>query len=147
MRKHRFIIIPVFLVSFLLAFPLAYGADKVEHDCTKCHKITNDEALNVLKEDLGIPDVKILEVRPGPVKGLWEIAFEAESRKAVGYLDFSKQKIIFGNIFQIKTRTNLTGERLYNLNKIDISQIPLNEALLMGDKSASKKVIVFTDPE
>lgn len=147
MRKHRFIIIPVFLVSFLLAFPLAYGADKGEHDCTKCHKITNDEALNVIKEDLGVPDVKILEVRPGPVKGLWEIAFEAESRKAVGYLDFSKQKIIFGNIFQIKTRTNLTGERLYNLNKIDISQIPLNEALLMGDKSASKKVIVFTDPE
>jgi len=147
MRKYILTFIPVFFVSCLLIAPCVYGNERADHDCTKCHQITNDEALNVLKKDIGIPDVRVIGVRPGPLKGLWEIAFEAESRKGIGYLDFSKQKIIFGSILQIKTKTNLTGERLYELNKVDISKIPLDEALVMGDKDAQKKVVVFTDPD
>jgi thiol:disulfide interchange protein DsbC len=101
--------------------------------------------LNLVKE--GIPDVKILEVTPAPAKGLWEIAIESRGQKGIAYVDFSKKYIVSGSIFDITTKTNLTGERLYNLSKIDLSQIPLDNALLMGDKNASKKVIIFTDPE
>ncbi len=147
MRKYILIFTCILSMACLLIVPRAYSSDRVEHDCTKCHQITNDEALKIFKEDLGIADAKIIEVRPGPVKGIWEIAFEAESRKAIGYLDFSKQRIIFGNIFQVKTRANLTRERLDDLRKIDLSQIPLDEALVMGDKNAAKKVIVFSDPD
>ncbi|MBI3397871.1 MAG: thioredoxin domain-containing protein [Deltaproteobacteria bacterium] len=32
-------------------------------------------------------------------------------------------------------------------SNVDVSQIPLNEALVMGDANALKKVIVFTDPD
>jgi thiol:disulfide interchange protein DsbC len=101
--------------------------------------------LNLIKE--GFPDMKIIEVRPAPIKGLWEVAIETKGQKGIAYFDFSNKYIVSGSIFDIQKKTNLTGERLYNLNKIDISQIPLDNALLMGDKDASKKVIIFTDPE
>ncbi|MBI4688734.1 MAG: hypothetical protein HY754_00450 [Nitrospirae bacterium] len=120
---------------------------KKNHDCAKCHQLSKDEALKVLKEDMTIPDVKVIEVRPGPVKGFWEVAFEAESRKVIGYLDFSKQHIIFGNLLNIKTRANLTGERLQDINRVDVSGIPLDDALVMGDKDAKHKIIVFDDPD
>ncbi len=140
------------LLFFLMTSP-AGGYDAAGHDCAKCHKLTNDEAQNVIKEVIpkeAIPELKIIEVRPQPVKGLWEIAFEAKGRKGIIYLDFAKERIIIiqsGGLFDIKTKTNLTGERLSYLTKVDVSKIPLNEALLMGDKNAAKKIIVFTDPD
>ena len=137
-----FVVISV--IGFLLV-PSTYSIETCDHNCTKCHKITNEEALNLLKE--GITDVKVLEVGPAVVKGLWEIAIESRGQKGIAYVDFSKKYVVSGSILNLKTKTNLTGEKLYNLNKIDTSQIPLDNALLMGDKDASKKVIIFTDPE
>lgn len=147
MRKYLLIFIFVLSVSCILISYPVYSSGTTDHDCTKCHKLTNEDALKLLKEDIGIPDAKVIEVRPAPVKGLWEVAFETESRKVIGYIDFSKQKIIIGNILQISTKTNLTGERLYSLNKVDLSKIPLEDALVMGNKNAKYKVVVFDDPE
>ena len=141
-------ILTSFVVISVIGFLLVrstYSIETCDHNCTKCHKITNEEALNLLKE--GITDVKVLEVGPAVVKGLWEIAIESRGQKGIAYVDFSKKYVVSGSILNLKTKTNLTGEKLYNLNKIDTSQIPLDNALLMGDKDASKKVIIFTDPE
>ncbi|MBS1114563.1 MAG: hypothetical protein H6Q94_292, partial [Nitrospirae bacterium] len=51
------------------------------------------------------------------------------------------------NLFSLQTRTNLTQDRLQEINKIDVSQIPLNDALVMGENDAKYKVIVFDDPD
>jgi thiol:disulfide interchange protein DsbC len=75
------------------------------------------------------------------------VVFEVRGQKGIVYISFSKELLISGDIFDIKARRNLTGERLSNLNRIDISKIPLDGALVMGDKNAPKKVIVFTDPD
>lgn len=123
------------------------ASKEAAHDCMTCHQIAKEEIAKMLKEGLNVPAVKILDIRPAPVKGLWEVVLEADSGKVIAYVDISKQSIIFGNIIAIKTRKNLTGERLYELNKVDVSQIPLGDALVMGDKNAKHKVIVFDDPE
>lgn len=134
--------------------PQASGSSPANHDCAQCHKLTTEDAVKVLKNEAGIPISKVIEVRDGPVQGVWEIAFEAESKKGkdnpekgIGYLDYSKKKIIFGNVFDIISKKNLTSERMYEITKIDISRIPLDKALVMGDKNARYKVIVFTDPD
>ena len=145
MRKFILILLVAISITGLLFIRNTHSIDKCDHDCTKCHQTTKDEILNLIKE--GIPDVKIIEVRPASLKGLWEVAIESKGQKGIVYIDFSNKYIVSGSIFDIKTKTNLTGERLFNLNKIDISQIPLDNALLMGDKDASKRVIIFTDPE
>ena len=110
-------------------------------------KITNEDAQAALKEV--IPDVKIIEVRPTPLNGLWEIALETKGQKGLVYLDSSKKYIISGSILNLKTKANITQERFIELTKItvDVSQIPLDDALVLGEKDAKNRVIDFDDPE
>lgn len=144
MRKYIFPIF-VFVAASMLNVPLSYGSSNADHECAKCHKLASDEAQSILQG--GIPASNVLEINPGPLKGVWEIVFEVRGQKGIVYIGFSKELLISGDIFDFKARKNLTGERLYALNKVDISKIPLDEALLMGDANAPKKVIVFTDPD
>lgn len=144
MRKY---ILPifVFIAASMLNVPLSYGSSDADHDCTKCHKLTSDEAQSIIQG--GIPASKVLEINPGPVKGVWEIVFEVRGQKGIVYVGLSKELLIDGHIINLKARADLTGERLANLNRIDISKIPLDGAMVMGDANAPKKVIVFTDPD
>ncbi len=52
-----------------------------------------------------------------------------------------------GSLISIKERKNLTQERFAELNKVDVSQIPLNDALVMGGQKARIRVISFHDPD
>ncbi len=104
-----------------------------------------EDATNLLKEI--IPDVKIIEIRPAQVKGLWEIAVESRGQKGIVYIDSSKKYLVSGSIVDLKTKANLTQERSIELNKVDVSLIPLDDALVIGEKNAPKKVIIFTDPD
>jgi thiol:disulfide interchange protein DsbC len=50
----------------------------------------------------------------------------------------------------MKTMANLTMQAvrvIQDKRKIDISKIPLDNALVLGDAEAPKKVIIFTDPD
>ncbi len=62
------------------------------------------------------------------------------------YLDFSKSYLITGNVIRINDRKNLTEERIRKLNPIDLKQIPLDDALQLGNPNADTRIIVFTDP-
>ena len=149
MRKITLLIIlGAFLV--LSGHGIANAFPKGDQDCSKCHTLTNEQAKSIL--DNLFPNVKIINVQPGPITGLWEIGIDVGGRKAIIYLDYAKNHIISpqatgGNIVDIKTRTNLTQESFQNINKVDIAQIPLKDALFMGDKKAKYKVIVFDDPD
>jgi thiol:disulfide interchange protein DsbC len=103
------------------------------------------EALNALKDI--IPEVKVLEVNATPVQGLFEVVVESRGKKGIIYLDSSQKYLISGSIVDIATKQNLTQERSAEINKVNVSEIPLDDALVMGDKSAPKKVVVFTDPD
>ena len=91
--------------------------------------------------------MKVLEVRPAQVKGLFEVAVESKGQKGILYVDSSKKYIISGSILDVKTKTNFTQERYSDINKVDVSKIPLDDALVMGDKDAKYRVIVFDDPD
>ncbi len=144
---RKFICILVVLIIWLFsryenAFAFSKGA---EQDCIKCHTLSLEQAADVMKPFA--PDVKILEVLPGPIKGIWEVDFESGGRKNLVYLDYSKKVIFAGNLIDTHTKVNYAKESFARLNKIDVSQIPLDNALVMGSKDAKYKVIVFDDPE
>lgn len=150
MRKFLLFLITVSFIVFLSSEKtLAFA--KGEQDCSKCHKLSSEEAKKILNEV--IPNLKILNVQDGPINGLWEIAFEANGKKSLVYLDYSTKNIIAGNIIAVKTKQNFTQERYLKLNpppppvKLDLSQIPLKNALVMGEKTATNKVVVFDDPD
>ena len=140
MRKFILILFAAIIAINLGIVPFVFGIEEEQGA-----KLTKEDATNLLKEI--IPDVKIIEIRPAQVKGLWEIAVEAKGQKGIVYVDFSKKHLILGSIIDLKTKTNLTQERSIELNKIDVSQIPLGDALVMGDKDAKYRVIVFDDPD
>jgi thiol:disulfide interchange protein DsbC len=143
---RKFIVLSLITMS-VITFAIvrtSFSADKCDHNCMQCHKISNEDAVNLIKEN--VPDVKVLEIRPAEVKGLWEFTIETKGQKGIVYVDFSKKYVISGSIFDIKNKSNLTQERFSEINKVDVSQIPLNDALVLGDKDAKFRVIVFDDP-
>lgn len=139
-------ILTAFSLLLLLALPAgpSFGFENSGQDCSKCHTMSKDDAQSLLR---GFnPNINVLEVKPGPVKGLWEVAFEMGGKNIV-YFDFSKKYFISGNIIDVKGKQNLTQERIQEITKVDVAQIPLGDALLFGSKDAKHKLIVFDDPD
>ncbi len=139
-----------FLTGFiflLCLFPLAnsHAFETKGQECSKCHVLSKDQAGDLLKNV--IPDVVVLDVRNSPVRGVWEVDFESRGRKAIVYVDFSKKYFFSGALVSVGEKKNLTQERMIDLNRVDVSQIPLNDALVMGDEKARIRAIVFTDPD
>ncbi len=135
----------VFMLMMVL-FPLSvYGFSDMSADCTKCHTMSKDEADVLLKEI--IPNAKIIEIKDSPFKGFWEVDLETGGKKGLLYVDFSKKFLFAGSIVDIKAKRNLSQERFTELNRIDVSTIPLEDALILGNKEAKHKVIVFDDPD
>lgn len=138
------------LLAFLMVFCLfspnpSFCFEGKGQDCSKCHTLNNDEARDLLKE--AIPDIKIVSVKLAPPQGFWEVYLEAGGRKGLIYVDFAKKHFFVGSLISIKERKNLTQERFTELSKVDVSQIPLNDALVLGDQKARIKVISFSDPD
>jgi endonuclease/exonuclease/phosphatase family metal-dependent hydrolase len=55
--------------------------------------------------------------------------------------------INWDSLTSIADSKNFLQERLLEPNKIDLTKIPLDDAILMGDHKAGRRVIVFTDPD
>jgi thiol:disulfide interchange protein DsbC len=138
------------LLSFLLlisVFPAgySYGFEARGQECSKCHTLNKEEAKDLLKNL--VPNVVVLDIQLSPAKGFWEVYVESMGRKGLVYVDFPKKHFFSGALISIAEKKNLTQERLTDLNKIDVSQIPLENALVMGDQKARIRVILFTDPD
>ncbi|MGB9716344.1 MAG: DsbC family protein [Thermodesulfovibrionales bacterium] len=139
----------VFLLVILLflLIPVSYscGIEDKDTKLSESSDLSSDEALTLL-ENLD-PNIKVIGVRKSPVESLWEVDIETGGRKSLVYIDSSKKYMILGAINSIQEKKNLTQERITELNKVDISKIPLDDAIVMGDEKAKYHVIVFTDPD
>ena len=134
------VLLSMFIIFLLL--PLLYSHGYSEKESLS---LSVDEAFTLLK-DLD-PNIKVIAVKPSPVEGLWEVDIEAGGKKGLVYIDATKKYLISGAIIAIQEKKNLTQERLDEINKVDVSQIPLDDAVVMGDRQARYRVIVFDDPE
>ncbi|MEC4684203.1 MAG: DsbC family protein [Nitrospirota bacterium] len=146
--KKTIVIMMTIFTGLALLFVVETGASAFggcEQDCGKCHSLTKEEAQETLKQL--IPDIHVIGVRMSPSRGLWEVSLETRGKKGIAYMDFSKENVIIGQIVKIKTKKNLTQRRLIELNRVDFAQIPLDDALVMGDPDATYKVVVFDDPD
>jgi thiol:disulfide interchange protein DsbC len=146
LKKSMLKTLLVSLILFcLLPIELSYGFEARGQNCSKCHRLNRDEARDLLKN--AIPNVIILDIRQSPAKGFWEVYLESGGRKGLVYVDFLKKHFFSGALVSIAEKKDLTQERLTELSKVRVSQIPLGDALVMGDPKARIRVIVFTDPD
>lgn len=136
-----------FLLAALICLPFsnAHGFSKMGEDCSKCHKLTKEEATAIVKNMS--PAWSIIDIKSSPVKSMWEIDIATGQQNVPAYLDFSKRYILMGELIDLKEKKNLSRERFEDLNRVDVSTIPLDDAIVMGDKNAPHKLIVFSDPD
>jgi thiol:disulfide interchange protein DsbC len=136
----------LFLAALVLsASSDSFGFSTKGQDCAKCHTLKKDEAATLLKSF--DQNIKVLGVGVGSVKYLFEVSVESNGKKGIVYIDFPKKRLFSGSLFQIQGKRNLTQESLSEINKVNVSQIPLGDALVLGEKNAKYRVVVFTDPD
>jgi thiol:disulfide interchange protein DsbC len=134
------------MAGLLFLVPLTSSAFTSEHpgcggDCKECHSMEKKEAEGIVKK--GIPNGNVTDVKMAPVPGLWQIDFDAEGKHGTFFVDFAKKHLlVVQQIVAIDEMGKPAPQR-----KIEFAKLPLKEALVMGPKSAKKKVVVFTDPD
>ena len=136
------------LAGLLLCPPGAFAFPKDGcgvGECRDCHSLTREEAGNILG---GMVD-NVLNVEAGPVRGLWVVDIVKGGRKLPVYIDYSKNYLLSAQIIRIGTKEDLTGARMAKLNEttVDASLIPLEDALVVGNPAAKRRVVVFSDPD
>jgi thiol:disulfide interchange protein DsbC len=143
--RNALLAVPLAALLFLFAVPAAHsftGEGCASGACTDCHSLTRDEAVKILGNTVD----NVLSVGPSPVNGLWEVDVEKEGKRWPFYVDFSKEYLISGQIIHLDTKKNLTGSRILSMNRVDVSQIPLSGAIVVGRMDAKRRIIVFDDP-
>lgn len=132
----------IVIVLILLLLPLssfAFPIKKGGKDCIDCHKLNVKDAEKIIEK--AVPGGKVVEVKASPMKGVWQIDVQRGEQRGVVLLDFSK-KYLIGQIVPVDQIGKQQPQR-----KVDFSKIPLTDALILGPAAATKKVIVFTDPD
>ena len=89
----------------------------------------------------------VVAVLPGPFPGIWEIDVEKAGKTYPVYLDYSGNHLVTGQVIRVRDKQNLTALRYTDLNRVDVSMIPLDDAAVYGNPRAKHKVIVFDDPD
>lgn len=104
--------------------------------------LTKEAAIEALKDIQG----EVLAVDPSEIPGLYLVSVKMQGRNIPLYLDASGTYMFSGNVIDLKQRRNLTEDLFRRLNPVDVSAIPLDDALPLGNPQAQQQVIVFTDP-
>jgi len=138
--------ITVYLMVGFFLFVSPAGAFKQlsteKADCRNCHTLTTAEAKEIFTGFQG----ELLSVEQAEIPGFWEIGMKVNNQNVPLYLDYSKSYLVSGTIIRLKDKKNLTEESYRKLNPVDPSRVPTDDALLLGNPEAEKKIIVFTDP-
>jgi thiol:disulfide interchange protein DsbC len=130
-------------------YGIAWGAEKsrVKKDCIA---LGGEEVRDILKK-LNVPDAKVISIAESPIKGVCEVVIDIMGQTRIFYLDADKNYLILGgSLVEVSTMTNKTMETIHSIQdnkRIDIAKIPLADTLFLGERSAAKKVVVFTDPD
>jgi thiol:disulfide interchange protein DsbC len=106
--------------------------------------LTIEKATDILRE-LIKTEFKILEIKEAPIEGFWEVLVELRQEKMIIYIHKNLRFIIHGQILDRQDKKNLTIERLKKSRRVDVSSLPLENSIPMGE--GKRKLYIFTDPE
>lgn len=144
MRPSRILLIAGILVLAPLAAAHAFEKGGCGGGaCADCHSLSKDEASKILA---GMVD-KVLSVEMSPVGGLWLVGIEKEGNKWPIYIDFSKKFLISGQVIRLATKENVTDTQMAAMSQLDVSTIPVDNAIVIGNPKAATRIIVFSDPD
>jgi thiol:disulfide interchange protein DsbC len=110
-------------------------------ECADCHSLTKEDAARLLKVERFKAEIK--DIKISPIKGLWEVEVSQGGKTFPVYIDFAKKYLVEGLKFMPLEQLGESEP----LKRVDVSKVPLEEAIVIGNPLAKNKVIVFDDPE
>lgn len=146
MKQYLSKLLCLFFIATLLSFSLgsrsadAFQPAGCSGDCVGCHELTKAEAARLLRTDKFKAVVR--DIKLSAVKGLWEVSVTQGDNDLTLYIDFAKQYLVEGRFIPLEE----IGKGP-ELKVVDPASIPLDRALIIGDKNAKHKIIVFDDPD
>ena len=130
---------------FALAFFALSGVACVQADTAAVAPVDLDKVKATISKNMLrlSPQLVVKDVRPfEAIPGLYEVHVDNN----LFYTDANGDHLISGHIFSTATRKDLTQASLEDLNRIDWSILPLENAIVSGDPKGVP-VAVFTDPD
>lgn len=101
-----------------------------------------DEASVKRAMEVAYPKFKVESVTKTGYVGLYEVFMG-------GQIIYTDEKASFliaeGRLVDMKTKKDITGERLEELTKVDFSSLPLEQAIKVVKGNGSRKLVVFSD--
>lgn len=101
--------------------------------------------LAAIKQKLAqrVPDLPPVEsARTAPIGGLIEI----KAGSNVFYTDAAGDYLIEGQLIETRTQRNLTEERLDEINRVDVANLPAKDAIVWKAGTGKRRLVVFADP-
>lgn len=89
--------------------------------------------------------VKVESVTRTPYSGLYEVVISSDERSII-YTDEKAGFLITGQIVDIKTRRNITQERVDKLAMIKFDELPLDIAIKQVRGNGKRVMAMFSDP-
>lgn len=89
------------------------------------------------------PGTTFKNIRTSPVPGVYEVQMGA----TITYVDSSGKYFFFGKLYDMPSQTDLTETRLAEVNKLDVTALPLHDAIKQVKGAGSRTLIVFSDPD
>lgn len=92
-----------------------------------------------------MPDVRIESVRAlSNVPGLYEVVFNGRN---IAYTDARGATAFLGRMVDVGSQRDLTDQRMLELSRVDVSGLPLADAIKEVRGNGSRKLVLFSDPD
>jgi len=87
------------------------------------------------------PGAQIASVTKTPYSGLFEVYLDGQ----LIYVDAKAQYVFLGDVVDLKNRTNLTQQKLNQLQAVKWDTLPLQDALKTVKGKGERRLVVFSD--
>lgn len=100
-----------------------------------------DSVLATLKQKY--PRTNFTKVDATPLPGIYEVTMG----RNITYSDKEGHYFLFGSLYDMVARQDLTAPKRDALQRVDVSQLPLKDAIVRVKGDGSRKIFLFSDPD
>jgi len=133
-------------ISLMALMPLSVCAGDKQPDAAAQQL---EKSINEIFSRIG---GKMKSVRPAPVAGLYEVLIEKDGRTGIVYVDHAMKHLMQGMVLDVNSLQPVFSHPDETFKpkqpaSLDVSKIPLDAAVTMGNPKGQKKLYMFTDPD
>jgi len=123
----------------------------IKHVLQKVFPMEKSETVtikHVLQKVFPTESLEIVKIEPAEIPGICRVQIKEGKQYRLLYTDLKGEFILAGNIFEAKSKKNLTRETTLSLNKLTTGDLLQLEALTGFSLGQGKKLVYFvTDPQ